>query len=258
MGGIALSHITCSTLTVLLHHVEGAINLGFVARALANTGFRRMVCCGGAAPQHFEAKKYALHANDILESCGVVSTFDELIASVDTVIALTPRSPWPDGNELLLDDFPCFVQQQVVRGKRVGLLFGNEAQGLSNHELSLCHRRMALPAHPEYVSLNVAQAVLITLWELRRAPFFQEDIPQISPLAPPQASAAQQGQILKKLRNILEKNGFLNPQNPEAIWQEVAQIVCSRQWSEREATLLLGILTKCHNAQKLSAGQSDG
>lgn len=257
MGGVVLSH-RAHSIAILLHTVEGAINLGFIARAMANTGFQHMVCCDGAKPTHHDAKKYALHANNILTACAVVPDFTSLISTVDLVIALTPRSPWPDGNDLLLDDFPHFIEQQITQGKRVGLLFGNEAQGLSNHELSLCHRRMALPAHPEYVSLNVAQAVLITLWELRRALFFQEDVPQISPLTPPQASAAQQGQILKKLRNILEKNGFLNPQNPDVIWQEVAQMVCSRQWSEREATLLLGMLTKCHNAQKLSTGQSDG
>ena len=50
------------------------------------------------------------------------------------------------------------------RRKRTGLLFGNEAQGLSPHWISRCDRRVTIPMHHGTDSLNVAVAAGIFLY----------------------------------------------------------------------------------------------
>ena len=50
-----------------------------------------------------------------------------------------------------------------ARGNRVGLLFGNEADGLDARWRSLCHRQVTIPMHGGTDSLNVAIAAGIFL-----------------------------------------------------------------------------------------------
>ena len=44
---------------------------------------------------------------------------------------------------------------------RTGVLFGSEAQGLSNDHIALCDAIMTYPVNPAFASLNLAQAVIV-------------------------------------------------------------------------------------------------
>ena len=51
----------------------------------------------------------------------------------------------------------------------VAVLFGPEDHGLTNDDLRVCQRLIAIDTSPDYASLNLAQAVLLVCYELRRA-----------------------------------------------------------------------------------------
>jgi tRNA G18 (ribose-2'-O)-methylase SpoU len=53
---------------------------------------------------------------------------------------------------------------ETRRSERVGLLFGNEAQGLPNEILAECDRRVTIPMKLGTDSLNVAIAAAVTLY----------------------------------------------------------------------------------------------
>jgi tRNA G18 (ribose-2'-O)-methylase SpoU len=53
---------------------------------------------------------------------------------------------------------------QSQRRKRMGLLFGNEAQGLDEHWIATCDRKVTIPMHHGTDSLNVAVAAGIFLY----------------------------------------------------------------------------------------------
>jgi tRNA G18 (ribose-2'-O)-methylase SpoU len=57
----------------------------------------------------------------------------------------------------------------VRRSERIGVLLGNEAQGLSATELGLCQRRVTIPMKLGTDSLNVAVAAGIFLYHFTRA-----------------------------------------------------------------------------------------
>ena len=46
------------------------------------------------------------------------------------------------------------------------LIFGNEARGLTNEQLSLCTIGLHIPSNQEYTSLNIASSVQVVLYEL--------------------------------------------------------------------------------------------
>jgi tRNA G18 (ribose-2'-O)-methylase SpoU len=57
---------------------------------------------------------------------------------------------------------------EAQRGERVGLLFGNEAQGLPQDILAECDRRVTIPMKLGTDSLNVAIAAAVTLYHFTR------------------------------------------------------------------------------------------
>ena len=141
-----------------------------------------------------------------------------------------------------MDTFLQSTYDAVRFGKSVGFLFGNEAHGLDNGALAMCHFRVALPADPKYVSLNLAQAVMVVLWEVHRRK--HADIEE-DPMVNPERSTPEEKRIfLKRLREYLLAIEYLNEQNPEHIWREVASLFRQRDWTKREMNLLMSVIHK--------------
>jgi tRNA C32,U32 (ribose-2'-O)-methylase TrmJ len=67
-----------------------------------------------------------------------------------------------------VDIRPWAVRQAEVSTGPGALVFGNERDGLSTAELALCDEAVFIPTDPALPSLNVAQAVQLACWELRR------------------------------------------------------------------------------------------
>jgi tRNA/rRNA methyltransferase len=219
---------------VLLENPEGALNLGFIARAMANTGFARLIFTGNLSGSESEALKYALHASHILENSEKRENLFSLTSPFDVVFGFSPRNPWEDGRSLPFEKLAETVAAEASGGKSVGLLFGSEAHGLSNDMLAVCRYRVALPTTEEYVSMNLAQAVMVVLWELRTKLTAEPAGKASAELA----GGSEKSVYLNKLRNLLEESGYLNEQNPEMRWREINLIYESRDWSKREISLL--------------------
>ncbi|MBB5022709.1 RNA methyltransferase [Desulfurispira natronophila] len=225
---------------VVLDRIEGPVNLGFISRAMANTGFANLRYSGELDTEDEEARRFAVHSQDLLKSFKQVSR-KNLLDGMDVVVGLSPRQPWSDGHDLPLDKLWVTLKSALERKQRVALLFGNEAHGLDNATLAHCRYRLALPTVARYRSMNLAQAVLVVLWELHRQSGTAQGVETSQPSL---AGGAQREQMLLKLRHLLETTGYLDHQNPEEIWQEMALIFRSRDWSQREMTLLTGMVNK--------------
>jgi len=221
---------------ILLSRLEGPVNLGFITRAMANTGFSSLAYTGDIPRDHEEALRYAVHADSILESAVHADSFENLLKGSDVVIGFTPRSPFSNEN-LDFDKLRDFVEDTLSAGQTVGLLFGNEAHGLSNAELSSCAKMVSLPTCIEYSSMNLAQAVLVVMWELKSVEYDKN----------PTTIYADRDTldiILMRLREYLELIEFFNDKNPDNVWFEIRHMVESKKITAREATLLLSIIGK--------------
>lgn len=212
---------------------------------MANTGFKQLRYSGELERDAVDARKFALHAQPILEGAHKAEDLNELMGGLEIVFGFTPRNPRPDGRGLSLDGFHDAYEQARRAGKSVGLLFGNEAHGLQNDQLARVAYRVALPTNSDYASMNLAQAVLVVLWELAR---HQEGkLNKKSEPDPELATSEDKSQLLANVREFLEVFEFLNPQNPEQIWTEIQPLFNSRDWNLRELNLLNGIFGKAQS-----------
>lgn len=203
---------------------------------MANTGFSSLSFTGKVKADNPNAAKYALHAEHILTGSAHAENFESLISKSDVVIGFSPRDPFTN-DTLSFEDLKDYVTGCLKDGLSVGLLFGNEKNGLDNAELSACTKRVSLPTSSGYVSMNLAQAVLVALWEIKNISC-DKNISTIY------AERPSLDILIKRLREYLELIEYFNDQNPESIWQEIRQMIESKKFTAREAELLISIVGK--------------
>ena len=169
-----------ANIRIVLVRPRGSGNIGSIARAMKNmganrTGHRRQSANakflgaghGGPRPGHTQRTPTAT------TRCG------EAIGDCVLVVGTTCRS----GLYRRHSQTPREVAPEIVaaaRNGKVALIFGPEDHGLSNKDLEHCQLLMTIPTHPDYQSLNVAQAAVICLYEL-----------YLAALTPAQSSAIQ-------------------------------------------------------------------
>jgi len=119
----------------------------------------------------------------------------------------------------------------------VSLLFGSEKYGLSNDDISFCHRLVRIPTRPEHGSMNLGQAVAVCLYELIREPGTyppairrQAPAEQLDRLADglhavlTQAEYAQMPTTLHKVRRLLRRLQ-MSPKDAQAVQGMVRQVL---------------------------------
>jgi len=151
---------------IVLVAPRNPLNIGAVARAMANFGFTRLTVVAAYQP-HWREARSAVGAPDLLQNARETSTLAEAVADRTLVIGtgtLTRRKP--EQPVLLLPALPPIVAQELARGGRVALIFGPEKHGLTREDLSWCHTFVEIPTDTRQPSMNLGQAVAVCLYEI--------------------------------------------------------------------------------------------
>jgi len=158
------------SLRVVLVRPKEEGNVGSVARAMKNFGFKELVLVD-PCKLDADARRFASHGRDVLKSAKKVKTFKEAIKGCSYVVGTTGKS---GGQKTPLRQglIPEQIAERVAEATgKVALVFGNETSGLSNKDLELCDTMVRIPTNPKYPILNLAQAVCIMLYELAKKRF---------------------------------------------------------------------------------------
>ncbi len=232
-----------SRIRIVLVRTSHPGNIGAVARAMLNMGLTRLTL---VAPRLFpdeQATSRAVGAESVLESAVVVDTLAQAVSDCGRVFATSAR-PRHLGDEPLPPPEAAANLIESAHSAEVALVFGNERTGLSNDELELCHVHTMIPSSAQYSSLNLAAAVQIYAWELRKIV-----------VSPPRVSAKegnprfvvpthQQGEdFYEHLERVLLETGFLDPNNPRLLMRRLRQLVSRANPDLNELNILRGILS---------------
>lgn len=245
--------MTLENIVIILHQLKGEENLGAVARAMANTGFRELRL---SAPRcrinsaAFRAAAVPL-AHKILTRVKVYADLGSAVQDLQFSIGTTARQRHNIRQLLTPEEVAPRVLSLMTHSK-IGILFGPEERGLSNEELLCCDVIVTIPVTEECSSYNVAHAVLLMCYTLMLK---SKNYREVKSLPIKQASQKQIDSLFSEARDLLLQVGFLNPQNPSGILLELRQLAGRAQLSEREVTILRGICRRILNQLKISAGK---
>lgn len=228
-------------------------NVGAAARALKVMGFGDLVLVRPRfrdVLSQEDTVAMASGAADVLTRARVV---DDLSAALDGVqfvcaTAMTPRDFGPP----TLAPRACFERLQreatpsaeptaaaTARGPRLAFVFGSERYGLSNRDVYRAHVCLSIPTHPDYGSLNLAQALQLIAYEYRQA-LGGFDVPVRTPPSSVADAAAVQGALVH-WQGVLERIGFLDPTAPKKLMPRLRQLLNRAALRPEELHILRGI-----------------
>lgn len=218
-------------------------NMGSTARAMKTMGLTNLYLVNPLVKPDSQAIALAAGASDVIGNATIVDTFDEAIAGCSLVVGTSARSrtlPWP-----MLEPRECGVRA-VQEGEQapVALVFGRERVGLTNDELQKCHYHVAIPANPDYSSLNLAMAVQILAYDVRVA--YLERQQTDAPPAPQEAAyplVDDLERFYQHLEQTLSTTGFIRPTHPGQVMSRLRRLFTRARPEAQELNILRGMLT---------------
>jgi tRNA/rRNA methyltransferase len=246
--GIAGREVAAVNCRVVLVRTQIAANLGATARVMRNMGLSDLVLVDPVAdPADRNARQLATHGEEILDRCRVVQELGEAVADCALVAGTSARTGGLFRRQSVGTPEEIMPRlAETMAAAPVALVFGPEPTGLENTEVTRCHFLIHIPTDSSYPALNLAQAVAISLYELRRA-WRSRSLAGASglcvPPAPPQAPApfADQERMFDRLRDALERIHFLYGDKADSLMHGLRHLLGRAGPTPMEVEMLLGL-----------------
>lgn len=141
-------------------------NIGACARAMANFGLSDLRVVDPFPPVWREATS-AVGATDIMQNAAQLASLDEALKDCTFSLAATALRNRAVVQEVIT--LPRLNERlKTLPTDKVALVFGNEKTGLSNEDIERCDAILNIPTVAKQPSINLAQAVILTCYELSR------------------------------------------------------------------------------------------
>lgn len=217
-------------------------NIGAVARAMKNMGLTHLSLVDPVEFPHAVATARAAGADDILAKAQVCADLTEALTGCHYAYALSARSrtlSWPQ-----CDPRECARQIASQAPALAGIVFGRERNGLTNEELAQCHYHVAIPADPNFSSLNLAAAVQVMAYELRYQALALEQSISAGVIPPPRelATAEQIQGFFEHIESTLTKLEILDPAHPKMLMLRIQRLFLRAELDVIEINILRGFL----------------
>jgi len=139
-------------------------NIGACARSMKNFGFSKLHIVDPKInfPNH-KAKATSVGAYDIINKAKVFNKIEKAIKSFNVVISLSARRRDINKKHISLKEFQNIVKKNNLN---IGLMFGPEASGLSNKDLSFSNYILQIPTSPKFKSLNLSHSLTVVCYEI--------------------------------------------------------------------------------------------
>jgi len=162
-----------NNVTFILHKPQLSENIGACARAMKNFNFNKLSVIN-PKPIYPNDKILAtsVGAKDVIKRSRVFSSIEPSIRNIDYLIATSARFRNKNIKHIKLEDL-----KKIDFKKKIGFLFGSEASGLSNKEISYANYTLQIPTNPAFKSLNLSHSLIViaqyvsSIISLKSSPF---------------------------------------------------------------------------------------
>ena len=231
----------CRIVLVRPHY---AGNLGSTARAMRNFGLTDLVLVAPyASRDDLEARRLATHGLGVLDSARIVPDLGDALA--DCVFTLATSALTAGVIRRGMIDTPAEMAPQLLAAAErgpVAIVFGPEPHGLTNEEIGRCHGMIHIPVDPQYPALNLAQAVTISCYELRKAWSANVNAGRGEPApGPVLAPHADLERMFEHLRESFQAVGFLFGDRQESLMHAMRQLIGRALPTPQEVRMLHGL-----------------
>ena len=226
-----------NNISFILHKPQLSENIGACARAVKNFNFDKLILVD-PKPSFPNDKIIAtsVGAKDVIKKSKVFDSLESALGKIDCLIATTSRFRNKNIKHIQIKDL-----KKIDYKKKIGFLFGSEASGLSNNEISYANYTMQIPTNSNFKSLNLSHSLIIvaqTVFNL-----INLDLKKYSKSKKITLSSKKQVQAMLNLciKNLEDRN-FFKPKEKRAIMLEnLRSIFYKMELSEKETRILSSV-----------------
>ncbi len=217
-------------------------NIGKTARAMLNFGLTdlRLVAPRDGWPNP-SAGPAASGADQVLDQAKVFNSVADAVADCHIIYATTVRTRDMAKAVVTPRQAAAEVADAKKNDQQAAFLFGREASGLSNDDVSHAHKIVTAPVNPSFGSLNLAQAVILIAYELFQ---FDDDTPEEIPAHPEGvATAAEIEGLHQHLSAELQERGYFRSEDRASNQDRTLRnLILNSNFSSQEVQTLRGII----------------
>ena len=216
-------------------------NIGACARSMKNFGFNKLHIIKPKInfPNH-KAKATSVGAYDIINKAKVFDNIENSINSFNLIVSLSARRRDINKKHISLQDFQKMISKK--RNINIGLMFGPEASGLSNKDLSFSNYILQIPTSTKFRSLNLSHSLTIICYEIFKLINKDSVKKNSSPLKI--ATKSNMSSVLKHLVNLLEKKDFFIPiEKKHSMLLNINNLIYRLEPNDKELRILASIIS---------------
>ncbi len=226
-----------NNISFILHQPQLSENIGACARAIKNFNFKKLILVN-PKPIYPNDKILAtsVGAKDIIKQSKKYNNLDNALSKIDIVIATSARFRNKNIKHINLEDL-----KKINFNKNIGFLFGSEASGLSNNEISYANYTLQIPTNPNFKSLNLSHSLIIiaqyvaSVIKLKNIPFKKSK----------KVKSASKKEIQSMLnlciKNLDEINFFRPKEKRPKMLENLRNIFYKMDLSDKETRILSGV-----------------
>jgi tRNA/rRNA methyltransferase len=226
-----------NNISFILHKPQLSENIGACARAIKNFSFKKLILIS-PKPIFPNDKILAtsVGAKDIIKQSKKYDNLEKALSKIDIVVATSGRFRNKNIKHINLEDL-----KKINFKKNIGFLFGSEASGLSNDEISYANYTLQIPTNPDFKSLNLSHSLIIiaqyvaSLIKLKSVPFRKSN----------KVKSASKKEIQSMLnlciQNLDEINFFRPKEKRPKMLENLRNIFYKMDLSDKETRILSGV-----------------
>jgi len=224
---------------VVLFETQDLVNVAAVVRAMKNMGVSDLRLVNAVTLDAWRIQGIAHDTGDILAKAREHTTLDEAIADCVLVAAFTARHRAARWAISTPREIAGRLLDAAAEGP-VALLFGREDRGLPNEVLDRAQVHVSIPT-TRYASLNLAQAVIVALYELHLAAgdATRGRKPPRKDAPPPEAAELER--FHADAEAALRAIDFFKTRYPEHVLRAVRSLTARADPNARELSLMRAI-----------------
>ncbi|MBC7804614.1 MAG: hypothetical protein H7145_00495 [Akkermansiaceae bacterium] len=237
---------------VILVEPQESRNVGSVARAMQNLGFRHLHL---VAPRGYDREKAgvtAVWATAVLDGLRIHDTFADALSDMEEVVGLSEREGRNPAYFVTLPQWSVGLVEREPR--RTALVFGPEDNGLRQEHLNQCSWVVRIPSAAENPSFNLAQSVLLVLYKITESYGDAVSLPAVPVHADPRRRTTgvptwnSLAQLDRVLDDIMADSGFASDRSPKPGPEMVKNLFRRLRLNTHEAGLLLSLFGQVRTA----------
>ena len=229
--------MSTKNISFILHRPQLSENIGACARGMKNFSFQNLIIID-PKPIYPNDKILAtsVGAKDVIKHSKVYNKLETAIGDIDYLIATSARFRNKNIKHIKLEDL-----KKIDFKKKIAFLFGSEASGLSNNEISYANYTLQIPTNPKFKSLNLSHSLTIIAQYVSEIIKSKTSIYKKSKKVKSASKKEIQSMISLCIKNLDQINFFKPKEKQPIMLENLRNIFYKMELSDKETRILSSV-----------------